>query len=101
MATAGYCPSGRFFEAAACGTPIVSDYFEGLQRFFTPGEEIMLASNAEEVVAALTQPAAKLNHIAEAARARTLREHTGENRAEELLSYLTEVKERRAKSEVA
>jgi spore maturation protein CgeB len=101
MATAGYCPSGRFFEAAACGTPIVSDYFEGLQRFFTPGEEIMLASNAEEVVAALTQSAAELSHIAEAARARTLREHTGKNRAEELLSYLTEVKERRAKSEVA
>jgi spore maturation protein CgeB len=101
MAQAGYCPSGRFFEAAACGTPIVSDYFEGLETFFTPGEEILCASNADDVVSALSQPAAKMNRIAEAARARTLREYTGENRAEELLGYLAEVSESRARSEVA
>ena len=44
MAACGYCPSGRFFEAAACGTPIVSDWFEGLDTFFRPGEEILIAS---------------------------------------------------------
>jgi len=101
MARTGYCPSGRLFEAAACGTPIVSDYFEGLEKFFTPGKEIMLASNAQEVVAALTQPVGAVAQIAEAARARALREHTGENRAEQLLGYLTDAGESYARSEVA
>ena len=36
MREMGYCPSGRLFEAAACGTPIITDTWEGLQQFFTP-----------------------------------------------------------------
>ena len=39
----GYCPSGRLFEAAACGAPILSDWWEGLEAFFEPGEEILVA----------------------------------------------------------
>ncbi|MGE0527382.1 MAG: glycosyltransferase, partial [Bdellovibrionales bacterium] len=42
MAHNGYCPSGRLFEAAACGAPILSDYWEGLDLFFEPGREILV-----------------------------------------------------------
>jgi spore maturation protein CgeB len=90
MARTGYCPSGRFFEAAACGTPILSDWFEGLDTFFAPGEEIFVVSDADAVVAALRCPANELAKLAEAARRRTLQEHTGEARARQLLDYLHE-----------
>ena len=50
MAASGYCPSGRFFEAAACGTPIVTDWFRGLDSFFEPGGELLVASDAGEVL---------------------------------------------------
>jgi spore maturation protein CgeB len=101
MARTGYCPSGRFFEAAACGTLIVSDYFEGLETFFTPGEEIIIAHQPENVIAALSRPAADLGRIANAARVRTLKQHTGDCRAEELLKYIAEVSPQLARSEVA
>ena len=90
MARTGYCPSGRFFEAAACGTPIISDWFEGLDHFFTPGEEILLANDTKDVVRALATPESRAEKIAERARERTLYEHTGERRAQELLAYLEE-----------
>lgn len=101
MARSGYCPSGRLFEAAACGTPIISDYFEGLDTFFVPGREIVIAERPADVVAALTQSVANLEGIARAARIRTLKEHTGERRAEQFLSYIAEVTNERARSEVA
>lgn len=84
MAEMGYCPSGRLFEAAACGTPIVSDSWEGLERFFEPGREILIASRTDDVLQALDLPAEALEGIAEAARDRTLAEHTAECRAVEL-----------------
>ena len=43
MAAMGFCPSGRLFEAAACGVPVLSDAWEGLEAFFSPGEEILTA----------------------------------------------------------
>lgn len=84
MAEMGYCPSGRLFEAAACGTPIVSDSWEGLDTFFEPGREILIARDAADVLEALDLPAAALAEIAEAAHDRTLAEHTSECRAMEL-----------------
>lgn len=87
MARCGYCPSGRFFEAAACGTPIISDWFEGLDRFFTPGEEILVANSCDDVMQALACPDRDLAGIARRARERALSEHTGERRARELLHY--------------
>src|SRR5437868_10993692 len=68
MAAFGYCPSGRFFEAAACGTPIISDWFEGLDSFFTPDEQIVIAREARDVVHALRRPAEELASIALRAR---------------------------------
>jgi spore maturation protein CgeB len=89
MARWGWCPSGRFFEAAACGTPVISDYFAGLETFFAPGEEIVLARSGSDVLTALEAPA-MLAQMAQRARTRTLDEHTGEQRAEQLLGYLSE-----------
>ncbi len=40
MIAAGYSPSVRLFEAAACATPIISDVWEGIDTLFEPGEEI-------------------------------------------------------------
>ncbi len=88
MAEMGWCPSGRLFEAAACGVPIVSDDWEGLDSFFEPGREILIARTTEEAVAALDLSDAELRRIAEASRERTLDEHTSERRAQELEKLL-------------
>lgn len=84
MAEYGYCPSGRLFEAAACGVPIVSDGWDGLEMFLTPGEEILHVDTAEDVIEAVQLPQAELRRIAEAARERTLANHTAERRVMEL-----------------
>jgi spore maturation protein CgeB len=81
MADFGYCPSGRLFEAAACGTPTLSDTWEGLEHFFEPGREILVARNTDEALAALDLSDAELTHVAQAARERTLAEHTADARA--------------------
>lgn len=93
MARGGYCPSGRFFEAAACGTPIVTDWFEGLDDFFTPGQEVLVANCADDVMAALQLGNDELARVASRGRERTLAEHTGDARAEQLLQYLGEIGE--------
>jgi spore maturation protein CgeB len=84
MARMGFCPSGRLFEAAACGVPILTDSWEGLDAFFAPGSEILVARSAEDTVGALSLSDAELRRIADAARERTLTEHTSERRALEL-----------------
>lgn len=81
MAEMGYCPSGRLFEAAACGCPLLSDTWEGLDQFFEPGREILIARWTDEAVAALELSDAELGRISQAARERVLAEHTAERRA--------------------
>lgn len=90
MARSGYCPSGRFFEAAACGAPILSDWFEGLDSFFCPSEEIYIVSSSEDVISVLRMPDEDLISCAKRGRERVLAEHTGAVRADQLLSYVTE-----------
>src|SRR5207248_1248047 len=75
MAKYGYCPSGRLFEAAACGAPILSDTWEGLDSFFEPGREILVAHSTDEAVEAMHLPPAALAEIASAARRRVLESH--------------------------
>ena len=87
MAESGYCPSGRFFEAAACGTPIVTDWWQGLDAFFDVANELRVVATADDVLAALSLSHGELRAIGERARERTLAEHTGERRAAELLAY--------------
>lgn len=84
MARMGYCPSGRLFEAAACGTPIVSDEWEGLADFFEPGREIILARDTGDVVEALDFPPSDLVRIAARARERALEEHSADRRIMQL-----------------
>ena len=95
MARGGYCPSGRFFEAAACGTPIISDWFDGLDSFFKPGKEIAVANEPEQVLSILKMTDQDRATMAWRARARTLAQHTGDRRAEQLLGYLQEAASRK------
>ncbi len=88
MAAMGWCPSGRLFEAAACGTPVVSDVWPGLERFFQPGDELLVARGREDVLAALDAGDEELRRVAARARERTLAEHTAAHRARELLAIL-------------
>jgi spore maturation protein CgeB len=88
MVERGWCPSGRLFEAAACGAPIVSDIWEGLDAFFQPNEEIILAGGSLDVAAALELGDHELQTMARRARERTLQEHSSRQRADELVQLL-------------
>jgi spore maturation protein CgeB len=90
MVAAGYSPSVRLFEAAACGTPIVSDAWEGLDTILAPTTEITLAEGPADALAALRLPEPERAALAAAARARILGEHTAARRAAELEAHLTE-----------
>jgi spore maturation protein CgeB len=89
MAELGWCPSGRIFEAAACGAAILSDAWEGLETFFTPGNEILVAHDTTDALAALELSDTEIGRIATAARERTLAAHTSGRRAEELIAALS------------
>lgn len=88
MAAHGWCPSGRLFEAAACGATVLSDWWEGLDRFFTPGEEILVARTSEDAIDALDIADSEIRRIAVRARERTLTMHTAERRSLEFLNLL-------------
>jgi spore maturation protein CgeB len=84
MVIAGWSPSVRLFEAAACATPIVSDNWPGLETFFTTGKEILLAASAEDVARYIHGfDSSELRRIGHAARERVLASHTSEVRARE------------------
>jgi spore maturation protein CgeB len=76
MAANGWCPSGRLFEAAACGTPIVSDWWQGLDHFLAPDSEILVVRRTEDALAALDLDEAAKRRLGRAARDRILAEHT-------------------------
>lgn len=100
MAETGYCPSGRLFEATACGAAVVSDHWEGLDQFFDPGSEILLAGTTEEVLAALDRSPEDRARIARAGQERTLAEHTADRRAIDLERILEDARHPRATSEL-
>lgn len=85
MVQAGWSPSVRLFEAAACGAAMISDRWPGIEHFFTPGEEILLPESTDEVIEILrTTPDDVRRRIGLAARERIVAEHTAAHRAEEL-----------------
>jgi spore maturation protein CgeB len=94
MAQYGYCPSGRLFEAAACGVAIVSDGWEGLHTFFTPGVEILRVDKADDVSGALLLADEELQRIGSAARERALSDHTAWHRAIKLEQYCEQAENR-------
>ncbi len=91
MAWLGYCPSGRLFEAAACGVAIISDYWEGFGNFFDISDEIIIVTSTEDVVQSLCIPETKRERIANAAKDRVLNEHTSEKRADDFMSILSRI----------
>jgi spore maturation protein CgeB len=92
MVEAGYSPSVRLFEAAACGTPIISDDWEGLETFFTPNTEILISRSAEESLHYLLHvPEQERQRLGAAARHRVLTAHTAKHRALELEGYALEI----------
>jgi len=93
MIRAGYSPSVRLFEAAACGVPIISDYWDGLESVFELGKEILISASGEETLAYLKDiDDVERQAIGERARQKILKSHTAAHRAQELVDYLHEVK---------
>jgi spore maturation protein CgeB len=91
MREVGYSPSVRLFEAAACGTPIISDSWSGIETMFTPGREILIATAARDTLEYLRSlPESERRELGARARQRVLDSHTGQHRAEQLLEYVRE-----------
>jgi spore maturation protein CgeB len=92
MVAAGFSPSVRLFEAAACGTPIISDNWDGMETLFQPGSEILIASTSRQVVEWLRDlPEPERRALGNRARLRVLAEHTAAHRAAELEGYALEL----------
>lgn len=90
MIAAGWSPSVRLFEAAACGAPIISDIWPGLESLLAPGREIVLAASTDAVLTALRLGETERDALAAAGRSRILAEHTAAHRAAELDTHLRE-----------
>lgn len=89
MLEAGWSPSVRLFEAAACGTPMITDAWEGLVEFFQPGRDILVARSSQEVCAILRDTSEEDRAVlGENALARVLSAHTAAHRAQELEEML-------------
>jgi spore maturation protein CgeB len=92
MVRAGYSPSVRLFEAAACGVPIISDYWDGLGEVFSLGKEILVSKSPKDTLHYLQECSEKeLAAIGHRARTRVLSEHTSDHRAAELEAYALEI----------
>jgi spore maturation protein CgeB len=92
MTKAGYSPSVRLFEAAACAAPVISDCWPGIESFFVPGREILLAEGPKEVLGYLSDISEQeRSDIASRALKRVLRDHTSGRRAQELEEILQQV----------
>ena len=88
MIRAGYSPSVRLFEAAACGVPILTDLWPGLETIFEPHTEIIPVTSTEDVASKLQMPEKTRLEIADKARLRTLRFHSAAMRAEQFESIV-------------
>ncbi|MEG3191399.1 CgeB family protein [Lysobacter sp. D1-1-M9] len=96
MVAAGWSPSVRLFEAAACATPIVSDPWDGLETLFEPGEEILITHSGADVLQWIRDiPEERRCRIGEGGRRRILAEHTAAHRAETLERYFERTAGRR------
>ena len=92
MREAGWSPGLRLFEAAVCGTAIISDHWQGLEEFLTPEKEILVARSADDVLRALIETGIEARlAMAARARQRVLREHTATQRIDQLEAELREL----------
>ena len=93
MIKLGFSPSVRLFEAAACGVPIISDYWKGLTDLFEEGKEIFIARSMEDMVFILKNTSEEQRiKVGEAARKKIMNSHTASHRALELITYYQEVR---------
>ena len=93
MVEAGYSPSVRLFEASACQAAIVSDTWPGLDTFFTPGEEILLAHSSDDVLDILAHISDQERaRIGRNARERILASHTAAHRAAEFEAIVSRIR---------
>jgi spore maturation protein CgeB len=91
MVAAGWSPSVRLFEAAACAVPVISDPWDGLDTFFEPGREIVVARRADDVLRTLADTDdAERDAIGRRARDRVLAQHTAQRRAAEFEQHVSE-----------
>jgi spore maturation protein CgeB len=92
MKSAGHSPSVRLFEAGACGVPVISDWWEGLETLFRIGDEVLVAERAEDTLRYLRDiPEPRRLSIGQSARNRVLAEHTPAARALQIEGYLKEM----------
>ncbi len=93
MIDAGLSPSVRLFEAAACGIPVISDYWEGLETIFMPGEEILIAESTEDVQRHLNEYSDEESwEMGLQARQKVLEQHSSRERAKQLTGYIRDLK---------
>lgn len=101
MVRAGYSPSVRLFEASACASPIVTDYWDGLETFFKIGKEILVAQSTQDVLTYLRDMSdTERLAIGQNAYKRVMAEHTAAHRAAELESYAFQALKRERQSGV-
>jgi spore maturation protein CgeB len=92
MIRMGYSPSVRLFEAAACGVPIISDWWPGLETIFVPGRHILVARSSQEVLSYLREFSDReRRQLAIRAREHVLARHTAAHRAIALEGYVEEL----------
>jgi spore maturation protein CgeB len=90
MVHAGYSPSVRLFEATACGAPVISDMWPGLEDIFAAGTEVLPVRDTEGVIEALSMAEQRRRRIGQAGQRKTLARHTAAQRARELERCLLE-----------
>jgi len=99
MIRAGYSPSVRLFEAAACGTPIISDIWDGIETLLEPGQDIILAEKPDDVLNVLdTWAETRRKALGASAQRRILAEHTAAHRAASMEGDLLEAIERSSRA---
>lgn len=92
MIETGFSPGARLLQAAACGSPIISDYWPGLETYFEPGREILLAHSSSQALQYLIDTTeTERRRLAARAMQRVLASHTPRHRALELESYVLEL----------
>ncbi|MEJ8570449.1 CgeB family protein [Microbaculum marinum] len=95
MIAAGWSPSVRLFEAAACRTPIISDRWEGLGELLPEQEAVVIADSSDDVTSALAMDEDRRRRIADTASEIVLAAHTGRARAAEMIAALRNLLNRR------
>ena len=102
MAATGYSPPTRVFEAAGCGACVLTDAWQGIETFFAPGAEILVARSAHDIVELVRSVTAeRAQSIGAAAHRRVLADHTYAARAADLEAILLHAREQMAAAPAA